>query len=42
VPYNSTKSSTGTLDEPRLDGDGDGPYAGAELAAAWLHHLPST
>jgi hypothetical protein len=25
------------LDEPRVDGDGDGPYKEAELAAAWLH-----
>ena len=27
------------LDEARLDGDGDGPYGGAELAATWLHPL---
>ena len=27
------------LDEARLDGDGDGPYRGAELAAKWLHPL---
>jgi hypothetical protein len=27
------------LDEARLDGDGDGPYGEAELAAAWLRPL---
>ena len=27
------------LDEPRLDGDGDGPYAEAEIAGRSLHRL---
>jgi hypothetical protein len=29
------------LDEPRLDGDGDGPYGATELAAAWLYPVSS-
>ncbi len=27
------------LDEPRIDGDGDGPYESAEFAASWLESI---
>ena len=30
------------LDEPRLDGDGDGPYSEAEIAGAALRPLAET